>query len=94
MGINIGSFLAPYIVGTIGQTYNYHLGFSIAAVGMFVGLIQFHFQGKKYLGELGMKPTNPINENEKKQLLKNTYYWCNCCSCSLSYSVLNGTTYN
>ena len=65
MGINIGSFLAPYIVGTIGQTYNYHLGFSIAAVGMFVGLIQFHFQGKKYLGELGMKPTNPINENEK-----------------------------
>ncbi len=71
MGINIGSFLAPYIVGTIGQTYNYHLGFSIAAVGMFVGLIQFHFQGKKYLGELGMKPTNPINENEKKHLLKN-----------------------
>ncbi|MFS7259808.1 peptide MFS transporter [Carnobacterium divergens] len=71
MGINIGSFLAPYIVGTIGQTYNYHLGFSIAAVGMFVGLIQFHFQGKKYLGELGMKPTNPINENEKKQLFKN-----------------------
>ena len=29
MGINLGGFLAPIIVGTVGQTYNYHLGFSL-----------------------------------------------------------------
>ncbi|NAO99952.1 MFS transporter, partial [Halomonas sp. MG34] len=38
MGINMGGLLAPLIVGTIGQEYNYHLGFGLAAVGMLVGL--------------------------------------------------------
>src|SRR5699024_11657233 len=27
MGINMGALIAPLIVGTIGQDYNYHLGF-------------------------------------------------------------------
>ena len=37
MGINIGALIAPLVVGTLGQEYNYHLGFSVAAVGMFFG---------------------------------------------------------
>ena len=37
MGVNLGALLAPLIVGTIGQEYNYHLGFSLAAIGMFFG---------------------------------------------------------
>src|SRR5699024_3537556 len=41
MGINMGALIAPYIVGTLGQTYNYHLGFGAAAVGMFLGLLVF-----------------------------------------------------
>lgn len=32
MGINIGALLAPFIVGTLGQTYNYHVGFSVVVV--------------------------------------------------------------
>ena len=34
-GCQLRALLAPLIVGTIGQEYNYHLGFSLAAIGMF-----------------------------------------------------------
>lgn len=47
MGINLGSFIAPLIVGTIGMNYNFHLGFGLAAVGMFLGLVMFVFTKKK-----------------------------------------------
>lgn len=70
MGINIGSLLAPLIVGWLGQTYSYHLGFSIAAIGMFFGLLQYYFQGKTSLKGIGEAPTNPINDSEKKQFAR------------------------
>ncbi|MGX6962139.1 peptide MFS transporter [Vagococcus xieshaowenii] len=70
MGINIGALLAPIIVGTLGQEYNYHLGFSVAAVGMLIGLIVYHFQGKKTLGTSGNQATNPITADEKSKLIK------------------------
>ncbi|MGX7418758.1 peptide MFS transporter [Carnobacterium gallinarum] len=71
MGINIGSFLAPLIIGAVQKEYNYHVGFSIAAFGMLAGLIQYYFQGKKYLGPIGLKPTNPVTQPEKKTIYKN-----------------------
>lgn len=70
MGINLGSLLAPIIVGTLGQNVNYHLGFSVAAVGMFIGLVVYYFQGKKTLKAIGLKPTNPILKEERQQLAK------------------------
>ena len=51
MGINIGAFIAPYIVGTLGQKVNYHLGFGMAAIGMALGLIIFFLTAKKNLYE-------------------------------------------
>ena len=41
MGINIGAFLAPLIIGTIGQSVGWHYGFAAAGVGMIAGLIQY-----------------------------------------------------
>lgn len=41
MGINIGAFLAPLTCGTIGETYGWHYGFSLAGIGMVIGLIVF-----------------------------------------------------
>lgn len=70
MGINIGALIAPFIVGTLGQTYNYHVGFSIAAFGMFFGLLQYYFQGKKTLGTIGLVPTNPMDTREKKKFTR------------------------
>ncbi|GER66673.1 putative transporter YclF [Weizmannia acidilactici] len=66
MAVNLGAFLAPLIVGTVGQKYNYHLGFSIAAVGMFLGLVAFSTTRKKYLGLAGSVVHNPLTPDEKK----------------------------
>lgn len=46
-GINFGAFIAPIIVGYFGQEVNFHLGFSLAAVGMFFGLVKYIYDGKK-----------------------------------------------
>lgn len=68
MGINMGAFIAPFIVGTLGQKYNYHLGFGVAAVGMLVGLIVFLVTKKQYLGLAGTYVPNPLGKKEKKKV--------------------------
>lgn len=68
MGINLGGFLAPLIVGTVGMKYNFHLGFAIAAVGMFFGLLVFIFTKKKNLGLAGTYISNPLSADEKKKV--------------------------
>ncbi|OFI46624.1 peptide ABC transporter permease [Floricoccus penangensis] len=65
-GINLGSFLAPIVVGWAQGEWNYHVAFSIAAVGMFFGLLQYYFDGNKYLPAEGLKPVNPMDASEKK----------------------------
>ncbi|MEN1967171.1 peptide MFS transporter [Lentibacillus sp. N15] len=67
-GANAGALLAPLIVGTIGQTYNFHYGFAIAAIGMVIGLIWYAFSSPKTLGEAGRYVPNPISPEEKKKL--------------------------
>ncbi|AYC30434.1 peptide MFS transporter [Paenisporosarcina cavernae] len=68
MGINMGALIAPLIVGTVGLDYNFHLGFSLAAIGMFVGLIVFWFTKKKYLGLAGSHVPNPLTREERKSV--------------------------
>lgn len=70
MGINIGSLLAPIIVGALGQNVNYHLGFSIAAIGMFFGLLQYYFQGKTSLKGIGERVTHPLVGKERTNFFK------------------------
>jgi POT family proton-dependent oligopeptide transporter len=52
MGINIGAWVGPLIVGFLGENINWHLGFSAAGVGMVLGLLQYKL-GIKYLGGAG-----------------------------------------
>lgn len=66
MGINMGGFISPLIVGTLGQKVNFHLGFSLAAVGMLVGLITFVVTKKPNLGLAGTYVTNPLSAAERK----------------------------
>lgn len=68
MGINMGAFIAPLIVGTIGMNYSFHLGFGIAAVGMFLGLIIFVFTKKKNLGLAGTIVPSPLSPAERKKV--------------------------
>lgn len=65
-GINVGSLLAPIIVGYLGQQVNFHLGFSLAAVGMFFGLLQYTIQGKD-LPKDSLYPTDPIEPDQMKK---------------------------
>src|SRR5699024_4590560 len=55
------------IVGTLGQDYNYHLGFGTAAIGMFLGLIIFVVTRKKDLGLADTYVPNPLKKEEKKK---------------------------
>jgi POT family proton-dependent oligopeptide transporter len=64
MSINLGAFLSPLIVGSIA---NFHIGFAIAAVGMFFGLIVFGLTKKKNLGLAGTMISNPLSPAEKKK---------------------------
>src|SRR5436189_1101966 len=41
VGINVGAFVAPLVVGTLGQKVDWHAGFACAGVGMVIGLIQY-----------------------------------------------------
>jgi proton-dependent oligopeptide transporter, POT family len=67
MGINLGAFLSPLIVGAVSDKYNFHFGFAIAAIGMFLGLIMFVLTKKKNLGLAGVHPSNPLPPAEKKR---------------------------
>ncbi len=69
MGINIGALLAPLIVGTVGQEVNFHLGFSIAAIGMFFGLITFIISKKNSLGLAGRNVPNPLTKSERSKTI-------------------------
>lgn len=51
VGINLGAFLAPLIVGYVGETINWHYGFAIAGFGMLAGLIQFYLGQNKIIKE-------------------------------------------
>jgi proton-dependent oligopeptide transporter, POT family len=55
MGINTGGFLAPLVVGYLGEQVDWHLGFGAAGIGMVFGVIQY-LLGGKHLGEVGQKP--------------------------------------
>ncbi|MEV0782755.1 peptide MFS transporter [Streptomyces sp. NPDC050423] len=61
MGINIGAFLGPLITGWLGDHASWHWGFSAAAFGMTIGLIQYvlgrrHLAGRKNAAEFALAP--------------------------------------
>ncbi|PJI93215.1 peptide MFS transporter [Luteimicrobium subarcticum] len=70
MGINIGSLVAPILVGVARDWGGYHAGFAVAAVGMAVALV-FFVAGRRYLGAAGSAVANPIRPEEHRTLVRN-----------------------
>jgi len=86
MGINLGAFLAPLVIGVFSDdifavkdasgtivTYGYKYGFLIAGIGMLLGQVLFNSLAKKYLKDIGLKPasaTNNSNDTEVKPVAK------------------------
>jgi POT family proton-dependent oligopeptide transporter len=60
MGINVGAFFGPLICGYLGETINWHLGFSAAGIGMVVGLVQYRL-GARHLGNAGLLKNDPAS---------------------------------
>ena len=56
MGINVGALAGPFVCSWVGEGYNWHLGFSLAGIGMVAGLIQFRL-GYRNLGRAGILRT-------------------------------------
>jgi POT family proton-dependent oligopeptide transporter len=52
IGINIGAFAAPILVGYVGEVINWHYGFGLAGIGMALGQIVYVW-GQKYLTNVG-----------------------------------------
>ncbi|WP_054663420.1 peptide MFS transporter [Lacticaseibacillus camelliae] len=69
MGINFGSLLAPLIVSWFQAKYNFHVGFSLAAFGMAVGLIFYVVDGRKYINSVDNQAPDPISSDELRPLL-------------------------
>ncbi|GAA1348770.1 peptide MFS transporter [Streptomyces beijiangensis] len=68
MGINLGAFAAPFLIGILGEKVNWHLGFGLAAVGMALGAIQFMF-GSRHLAEESSRVPNPLSAPEKRGII-------------------------
>ena len=55
MGINAGAFLGILLCGYIGEKVGWHLGFGLAGVFMFFGMLQFWF-AQHIFGSIGLSP--------------------------------------
>ncbi len=69
MGINIGSLLAPILVGAARAWGGYHAGFAVAAVGMAIALV-FFVAGRPLLGGAGETPPNPLTAADRAGVAK------------------------
>jgi proton-dependent oligopeptide transporter, POT family len=67
MGINLGAFLAPLVVGTLGQKVSWHLGFGVAALGMALGLVQYVL-GRRHLPD--DRPPRRLSPEERRHLTR------------------------
>jgi POT family proton-dependent oligopeptide transporter len=55
-GANIGAFAANLVAGTIGELYGWHYGFSVAGIGMALGLAIFIRHAPRQLAGIGERP--------------------------------------
>ena len=78
-GINLGAAIAPWAVPwaasgfglhLFGNQTNFHAGFSLAAFGMFLGLVQYMLDGKKYLSKDSLYPNDPLTEQRTPIIAK------------------------
>lgn len=68
MGINLGAFMSPLIVGYLGEQVNWHYGFIAAGCGMLIGLALQLTLAKKYLGDIGVVPSAKKKSNAQAAL--------------------------
>ncbi|GAA4524519.1 MULTISPECIES: peptide MFS transporter [Nonomuraea] len=68
LGINLGAFFAPIVVGSLAAGDRWHLGFGAAAVGMAFGLLQYTIGGRVSLRGVGDRPEVPLHPHELRRV--------------------------
>ena len=77
-GINLGAAVAPWAVPwaangfgfhLFGNEMNFHAGVSLAAIGMFFGLLQYWLDGRKYLSKDSLYPNDPIEKDDLRPII-------------------------
>ncbi|MFJ5232801.1 peptide MFS transporter [Kitasatospora sp. NPDC088391] len=74
MGINLGAFLAPLVIGTVGQKVDWHLGFALAGIGMALGLVQY-LLGTRHLSPRSGVVAAPMDAAERRAVLRKVGFW-------------------
>ncbi len=90
MGINLGAFAAPLVIGTIGQSYSWHLGFALAALGMALGLAQFLI-GTRHLSPRSSVVPTPLVAAERAAWLRKGLIWLVVAAVFYSVVVVSGS---
>lgn len=73
-GVQVGAAVAPIAVPMIASAFghngnmNFHAGFSLAAIGMFFGLLQYALDSKKYLHKESLRPQDPIAPQDVRKV--------------------------
>ncbi len=67
-GINLGAFAAPLICGWLATAYSYRLAFSVAGIGMLLGLAQYAV-GRRRLGDAGRAVPRPASRPQRRAAL-------------------------
>jgi len=70
MGINLGSILGYFVVGTIAEKVDYQYGFIAAGIGMLLGVILQLVASQKYLGDLGREPSAKLSKKQSSGEVK------------------------
>lgn len=78
MGVQVGAFFSPIIIGLLtntdsnsvdGSHNHFHLGFGLAAIGMAIGLAQYLIRGRATLGHIGTAPPSPLEPDARRRAL-------------------------
>lgn len=58
--IYLGSFLANFVAGTLGEKLGWHYGFTAAALGMTLGVGVYLLKQEEFLGDIGKVPSRRL----------------------------------
>jgi proton-dependent oligopeptide transporter, POT family len=67
VGINIGAFVAPLLVGYVGEVINWHYGFGLAGIGMAIGQVVYIY-GQRYLKGIGDFVPAKVHKDTKQKV--------------------------
>ncbi|MET8974852.1 oligopeptide:H+ symporter [Streptomyces sp. NPDC004539] len=69
MSVQVSALAAPVIVGAVGETVDWHLGFGLAAVGMALGLLQY-VRGTRHFGDTGRAPSRAATPAQRTRVVR------------------------